>query len=177
LPQARLSPQNLNQIVNESLVLYREGHKNIEFTVNLEEQMPILEMDRDQMKRVLINLLENAVAALGAQSSPSATVAITTQYDSVLRIARCIVADNGPGIPTGVRDRVFDPYFSTKDGGTGLGLAIAKRIVDDHNGFIRVFRNTPVGSRFVIELPAVATSVSMAVATSLEHDREDPPTV
>jgi two-component system, NtrC family, nitrogen regulation sensor histidine kinase NtrY len=176
LPQARLSPQNLNQIVEESLVLYREGHKNIEFSVNLEQTLPLLEMDRDQMKRVLINLLENAVAALGSQSSPSATVAITTQYDSVLRIARCIVADNGPGIPTEVRDRVFDPYFSTKDGGTGLGLAIAKRIIDDHNGFIRVFKNTPVGSRFVIELPAVSLNAS-TVATPLEHDREDLPTV
>ncbi len=175
LPQARLSPQNLNQIVEESLVLYREGHKNIEFKMNLEGAMPLLEMDRDQMKRVLINLLENAVAALG-QSSPSATVAITTQYDSVLRIARCSVADNGPGIPTEVRDRVFDPYFSTKDGGTGLGLAIAKRIIDDHNGFIRVFKNTPVGSRFVIELPAVSMNASTA-ATPLENDREDLPIV
>jgi len=173
LPQARLSPQSLNQVVEESLVLYREGHKNINFGVNLESRMPLLDMDRDQMKRVLINLLENAVAALGkkAHAGQPSTVAITTQYDSVLRIARCIVADNGPGIPNEVRDRVFDPYFSTKDGGTGLGLAIAKRIIDDHNGFIRVFKNTPVGSKFVIELPAVAVSASTE-ATALSDDRE-----
>jgi two-component system nitrogen regulation sensor histidine kinase NtrY len=170
LPQVRLSPQDLNQIIEESLVLYREGHKNIHFTVQLDSKMPSVDVDRDQMKRVFINLLENSVAALQGQSSSSRCVAITTQYDSVLRIARCIVADNGPGIPLEVRDRVFDPYFSTKDGGTGLGLAIAKRIIDDHSGFIRVFKNNPTGSKFVIELPALVVAATVAAGSKQNEE-------
>jgi two-component system, NtrC family, nitrogen regulation sensor histidine kinase NtrY len=160
LPQARLSSNDLNLIVEESLVLYQEAHKDIDFQVNLDRQMPLFDMDRDQMKRVLINLFENAVAAVHQNPPRPATVAISTQYDSVLRIARCTVADNGPGIQPEIRDRIFDPYFSTKEHGTGLGLAIVKRIVDDHSGFIRVFRNAPAGSKFVIELPVISRSAN-----------------
>jgi two-component system nitrogen regulation sensor histidine kinase NtrY len=161
LPQARLSPFSLNQVVEESLVLYREGHKNIEFKLDLDRNLPLLDMDRDQMKRVLINLLENAVAALTDMKDGLGTVAISTQYDSVLKIARCVVADNGLGVPNEIRDRIFEPYISTKEGGTGLGLAITKRIIDDHNGFIRVFKNNPTGSKFVIELPAITRSAEV----------------
>jgi two-component system nitrogen regulation sensor histidine kinase NtrY len=160
LPQARLAPNDLNQIVEEALVLYREGHKNISFAVSLDSRLPHFDMDRDQMKRVLINIFENAVAAVNVGEGGSGSVAISTQYDSVLRIARCIVADNGPGIPNEIRDRIFEPYFSTKAGGTGLGLAIVKRIVDDHSGFIRVFKNAPTGSKFVIELPAITRATT-----------------
>ena len=160
LPQARLSPNDLNQIVEESLVLYREGHKNIDFTLQLDKTLPLFDLDREQMRRVLINLLENAVAAVSPNPGRPATVAISTQYDNVLRIARCAVADNGSGIPPEIREHVFEPYFSTKDGGTGLGLAIVKRIIDDHSGFIRVFKNFPFGSRFVIELPATLRTVN-----------------
>ncbi len=158
LPQAHLTPNDLNQIVEESLVLYKEGHKNITFNLTLDFHLPNFDLDRDQMKRVLINLLENAVAAVNSIST-FAIVAISTQYDSVLRIARITVADNGPGISSEIRDRIFEPYFSTKENGTGLGLAIVKRIIDDHNGFIRVFKNAPAGSKFVVELP-VTTRVT-----------------
>lgn len=172
LPQAQLFPNDLNQIVEESLVLYKEAHKDIQFVVNLDRQTPQFDMDKDQMKRVLINLFENAVAAVTTRTSSSnpPTVAISTQYDSVLRIARCTVADNGPGIPPEIRDRIFDPYFSTKDSGTGLGLAIAKRIIDDHSGFIRVFKNTPGGSKFVIELPVISR-----VATGIPSQTQSKP--
>jgi len=155
LPQAHLAPHDFNQVVEAALVLYREGHKNIQFSVSLDPKLPAFDIDHDQMKRVLINIFENAVAAVSSNQSQTGSVAISTQYDSVLRIARCIIADNGPGIPNEMRDRIFEPYFSTKTSGTGLGLAIVKRIVDDHSGFIRVFKNTPSGSKFVIELPAI----------------------
>ncbi|MCC6277457.1 MAG: PAS domain S-box protein [Oligoflexia bacterium] len=155
MPQALPMPNNLNDIVSESLVLFKEGHKNIQFTAQLDPQLPVFDFDREQIKRALLNLLSNAVAAL--EGKVGGSVAITTQYDSVLRIARCTVADNGVGIPVEVRDRVFEPYFSTKPSGTGLGLAIVKRIVDDHQGFVRVYQNQPEGVRFVIELPANAT--------------------
>ena len=138
--------------MGETIVLYNEGHKNITFDVQLDPAIPQFDLDRDQMRRVLINLLENAVSAVESTQKPG-SVAILTHYDSVLRIARLTVADTGPGIPSEIRERVFEPYFSTKESGTGLGLAIVKRIIDDHNGFIRVFKNNPIGSKFVIELP------------------------
>lgn len=154
MPQASLVPNDLNQIVEESLVLYQQGHKEIQFKKEIDTTVPLFDLDREQVKRVLINLLENAVAAVETNQNRGREVAISTHYDSVLRIVRLSVADNGSGIQSDIRDRIFEPYFSTKDSGTGLGLAIVKRIIDDHHGFIRVFRNSPWGSKFVIELPA-----------------------
>ena len=171
LPQASPSPNDLNQIVEESLVLYQQGHRDIKFSLQLDRQMPAFDMDRDQLKRVLINLFENAVAAVSDCKDPS--VAISTQYDSVLKIARCSVVDNGPGISGEIRDRIFEPYFSTKEGGTGLGLAIAKRIIDDHNGFIRVFRNSPMGAKVTIELPAITRVSTIEGIKSKDQMSED----
>jgi two-component system nitrogen regulation sensor histidine kinase NtrY len=107
-------------------------------------------LDREQIKRVLINLLDNAVAAIdGAEG----LVEIVTGHDPALQVARLEVADNGVGIRPEDRGRLFEPYFSTKRTGTGLGLAIVSKIVADHNGYIRVRDNEPRGTRFVIELP------------------------
>jgi two-component system nitrogen regulation sensor histidine kinase NtrY len=175
LPQAVLTPNDLNKIIEEALVLYKEGHRNIVFQVKLDPSIPKFDMDALQIKRVMINLFENAVAAVSGRKDPS--IAISTQYDSVLKIVRCNVSDNGPGIQSEIRDRIFEPYFSTREGGTGLGLAIAKRIIDDHNGFIRVFKNSPTGIRFTFELPAV-TSIAATIETKSEDFalEEYPPT-
>jgi len=105
------------------------------------------------MKRVFSNLIDNAVAACLGSKLEAPKVSITSKFDAELKILRIIVADNGPGIPTGDRQRVFEPYYSTKESGTGLGLAIVKRIIEDHNGFIRVMANDSRGTRMVIELP------------------------
>jgi two-component system nitrogen regulation sensor histidine kinase NtrY len=157
LPQANPAPNDVNGLIQESVVLFQEGHKQISFDLKLDHQIPLFDVDREQMKRVFINLLDNAVAAVQDLTGPK-QITISTVYDPVLRIARLVVADNGPGIPAEIRDRVFEPYFSTKEAGTGLGLAIVKRIIDDHSGFIRVFKNSPTGSRFVIELPVIMRS-------------------
>lgn len=176
MPQAHLSPNDLNQIVEESLVLYQEGHKNIQFVVNLDKQIPLFDVDSEQMKRALINLFENAVAAVEGMKNKTPTIAISTHYDSVLRIARCTMADNGAGIPHEIRDRIFDPYFSTKEHGTGLGLAIVKRIIDDHSGFIRVFKNVPSGAKFVIELPVTTrTNIVARGSEDLSQGKEGVP--
>ncbi len=155
LPQAQLVPNDLNNILQETLFLYQEGHKNIEFKLSLDPNLPVFDIDKDQIKRVCINLIENAVAAVEPVVLGSAQVDISTRYDNVLKIALMEIADNGHGVLPEVRDRIFEPYFSTKEQGTGLGLAIVKRIVDDHSGFIRVYKNTPKGTRFVVELPAI----------------------
>jgi two-component system nitrogen regulation sensor histidine kinase NtrY len=96
-----------------------------------------------------MNLIDNATAAAGAEGK----VEIYSKYEPVLRIASISVCDNGPGISPQDRERIFDPYFTRKQGGTGLGLTIVSAIVADHNGFIRVKGNNSGGACFIIELP------------------------
>jgi two-component system nitrogen regulation sensor histidine kinase NtrY len=164
LPAASLRPSRLDAIVREALALYREAHKSIAFRFDEANDLPVLDLDADQMKRVLINLFENAVAAIlgdaapaaagaGPAAAPAGEITVTTRYDAERRVARLEVADSGCGIPADIRPRLFEPYFSTKKNGTGLGLAIVSTIVADHNGYIRVKDNEPRGTRFVIELP------------------------
>jgi two-component system nitrogen regulation sensor histidine kinase NtrY len=141
MPAAKPQPNDLNEIINEAVSLYAEAHRNISITFVPDEKVPGLLLDRDQIKRVLINLLENAVRS---------------SYNQELKMVSFSVADNGQGIPPADRPRLFEPYFSTKKAGTGLGLSIVSTIVTDHNGFIRVKENAPQGTRFVIELPATS---------------------
>ena len=108
--------------------------------------LPTIEADGDQLKRALLNLVDNAVEA-GASE-----VVIVTGWDGGEHV-RIVVTDNGPGIPDDLRDRVFLPYFSTKTTGMGLGLPIVHQIVSDHGGRIRVEDHPPRGTRFTIELP------------------------
>ncbi|MDY6851103.1 MAG: ATP-binding protein [Thermodesulfobacteriota bacterium] len=149
MPEADPAPNDLAEIVEETLVLYHEGHKDVEFVLNKNPDLPIFNLDREQMKRVLINLLDNAVAAVDGKGR----IEINLAFDKLLKIARLEIADNGPGISPADKTRLFEPYFSTKKSGTGLGLAIASSIVADHNGFVRVQDNHPRGTRFIIELP------------------------
>jgi len=149
LPAAELTANNLNDIVKEALFLYKEGHKGIRFEFR-QGEIPSLELDRDQIKRVLINLLDNAVAAVEENTGE---IRIATTYSPSAGIVLLEVADNGSGLAPEVRARIFEPYFSTKKEGTGLGLAIVSAIVADHRGHIRVRPNEPRGTRFIIELP------------------------
>ena len=112
--------------------------------------MPALRLDRDQFRQVIINLLENSVQAIGPEGGE---ISIRLSYDSALKIARLECADTGHGIAPENRQRVFEPYYSTKAKGTGLGLAIVSSIIADHNGFIRVRGNEPRGTVFTVELP------------------------
>ncbi len=150
LPQAEPAPTDLAALVSDTLVLYEQAHKGIGFSLRREGEFPNLSLDREQMKRVLINLLDNAVDSLEGAGE----ITVELSYDPILKMARIEVRDTGPGISPEDKLRLFEPYFSTKKTGTGLGLAICSAIVADHNGFIRVRDNTPRGSRFIIELPA-----------------------
>lgn len=153
-PEVNPQANNLNEAVTEVLSLFQQAHPGIDFRVQLEPRVPVFEFDREQINRVLMNLLDNAVAALaGFPPGPGRRIGLATHYNEGLQIAALEVADNGPGMIEEVRNRVFEPYFSTKEGGTGLGLAIAKRIVNDHDGFIRVHSSPGEGTRFLIELP------------------------
>ncbi len=149
MPASQPAPNCLNEIVAETLVLYQEGHKDITFTFRPDPDLPIFNIDREQMKRALINLLENAVAAVDHDGS----VDLSTSYNPSLQMATLAVSDNGCGIPAEDKPRLFEPYFSTKKSGTGLGLTIVSTIVADHNGYIRVKDNQPRGTSFIVELP------------------------
>jgi len=150
MPAANPVPSNLNSIIKETLVFYQEAHKNIDFGFDSGEDIPVLDLDRDQMRRVMINLFENAIAAI----DNGGEIRVQTEYNQELKMVSISVCDNGLGIPQEAKARLFEPYFSTKKAGTGLGLAIVNNIIADHNGYIRVKDNEPRGTRFIIELPA-----------------------
>ena len=149
LPGLRLKPGQLGPVLEEVVALYQEGHPEIEFKLEL-DGLPEFEFDPDQLKRAIINLIDNAIESLEGRAG---TITITASYFPERNIIRIVVADTGRGIPPSERDRVFEPYYSTRPRGTGLGLAIVQRIIYDHHGTIRLEDNQPRGTRFIIELP------------------------
>jgi two-component system nitrogen regulation sensor histidine kinase NtrY len=148
-PSADPSPNDLLEIINEAVALYREAHPQVAFNIDVGDTIPEMNLDRQQIKQAMINLIENAVSAMKAQG----TISITLTHDSILNMVRLEVMDDGPGINDEDKTRLFEPNFSTKKGGMGLGLTIVSSIVSDHNGMIRVQDNLPKGAKFVIELP------------------------
>jgi two-component system, NtrC family, nitrogen regulation sensor histidine kinase NtrY len=150
MPAIQPEPNDLNGIIRETLTLYQEAHRGVAFIFTPDNNLPQLKIDRDQIKRVVINLLENAVAAMEEKG----TIEISSHYDPELKMADFRISDDGPGIPSEDRSRLFEPYFSTKKTGTGLGLAIVNSVIADHGGFVRVKNNVPRGACFVVELPA-----------------------
>lgn len=154
LPEVNPAPNQLNEMLAEVVTLYRQAHPSIEFQYAPEDRLPVFPFDRDPMKRVMINLFDNAVAALTGPEAPRhPKIRVETHYNDELKMAVIQTEDNGPGMADDVRERAFEPYFSTKSGGTGLGLAIVKSIVNDHDGFVRVHSTPGQGTRFQIELP------------------------
>lgn len=149
LPQLTLTPQNLNLLVQEALALYQEVQPRVTLKFNPDPDLPPVMVDREQLKRALQNLVDNALASI----SDTGTITLTIKGDLKAEKVCLEVADTGSGIPLRDKARVFEPYFSTKRGGTGLGLAIVHSIVTGHDGQIRVEDNEPQGSRFIIELP------------------------
>jgi two-component system nitrogen regulation sensor histidine kinase NtrY len=149
MPSANPEPSDIRQIINEAMSLYREAHREVKMAFQDSQGVPEFNLDREQIKRVIINLLDNAIEAIDGDGE----VTINLDYDEALQIVKVEVADNGVGISPEHEMRLFEPYFSTKKQGTGLGLAIANTIINDHNGFIRVQENKPKGTIFIIELP------------------------
>jgi two-component system nitrogen regulation sensor histidine kinase NtrY len=149
MPAVTPTPNDLNEIINSSLILFKEAHRDIRFHFFPDPHLPIFKVDRDQMKRVFINILDNAVAAVDG----GGVIEIEVKYDPSLQMVTLEVRDNGCGIPDEDKTKLFEPYFSTKKAGTGLGLAIVSAIISDHNGYIRVRDNHPTGTKFIIDLP------------------------
>jgi two-component system nitrogen regulation sensor histidine kinase NtrY len=155
LPQARPVLGSLSKCIEEAMVIFRQSHPQVELSVENDPTVPDFKFDADQVKRVLMNLIDNAIAACLSGTNPIKRVSVQTKYDGALKILRLTVSDTGAGIPQNLRTRVFEPYYSTKEGGTGLGLAIVKRIIEDHSGFIRALANDAEGggAKMLIELP------------------------
>jgi two-component system nitrogen regulation sensor histidine kinase NtrY len=149
MPAPRAVPTDLHALVEDALSLYRGLFTEVEIRPHFARALPRVNVDPEQLRRVVINVVDNAIEAIDRRG----TIDIETQHDAVNNLARVVVADNGPGIPAAERDKLFLPYYSTKQRGSGLGLAIVRRIVVEHGGNIEVTDNTPSGTRFVIELP------------------------
>lgn len=149
MPAARPTVNNINSIIHEAILLYNSAHKDIVFNEDLNDVIPEINIDREQIKRVFINLFKNAVEAVNGNGQ----VWVKTGFDDKHRLLNIEIADNGVGVPAEDRDKLFIPYFSRKKTGTGLGLAIVNRIISDHNGKITVNENSPKGTKFIIELP------------------------
>jgi two-component system nitrogen regulation sensor histidine kinase NtrY len=149
LPAANLVPSALHEVVEQALSLYEGLFSAVRLERSFDPELPALQLDPDQVKRALINLVDNAIEAMERKG----TVKITTEYDRARSLALLRVADDGPGVPPENRERLFEPHFSTKKRGSGLGLAIVSRIVQEHHGAVRVDENRPRGAVFVLELP------------------------
>jgi two-component system nitrogen regulation sensor histidine kinase NtrY len=150
MPALSPKPTELARLLEGVVVLYRESHPALAIRAEFSPDVPPLEVDPDQIKRAVLNLVDNAVEAVGG----SGDVLVQTVWLPATRRVHIIVADNGPGIATEDRERLFVPYFSTKATGMGLGLPIVHQIISDHGGTISVEDNPPRGTRFVVELPA-----------------------
>jgi two-component system nitrogen regulation sensor histidine kinase NtrY len=149
MPEVTPEPVAFEKVVESVLALY-QGHTRVQWEVDSDVGLGTVRVDPEQMRRALINLIDNAVAAMNGQG----TIRITTRAHAGPGSLHIEVADTGPGIAAADRGKLFEPSFSTKRRGTGLGLAIVHRVVTEHNGTIRVEENTPKGARFVIEIPA-----------------------
>jgi two-component system nitrogen regulation sensor histidine kinase NtrY len=156
LPNAKLEPASLNEVIVNALKLYNERLDDIRLETRLTDELPPVMLDTEQIKRVLVNLIDNSAEALAAMNSASndRRITVSTRELPERFAVELTIADTGPGISVADRERIFDPYFSTRKRGTGLGLAIVSRIVAEHQGRIRVQENQPTGARFIIELPA-----------------------
>jgi len=154
-PSARPHPADLNTIVENSLALFAGRMQNIRVVRKLAAGLPLVLADPEALKRALSNLIDNAAEAM--QDSLLRELHLSTRLLESGMVELC-VADTGPGLNDDMRERLFLPYFSTKQRGTGLGLSIAAQIMQEHQGSIRAERNVPAGAKFILEL-RTATSV------------------
>lgn len=152
MPPARLEAADLSEVITQTARLYEERLDGVELQLALGEKLPPAMLDLEQMKRVFVNLIDNALEALPAEL-PQRRVTITAKHDPTRDLLIATVSDTGEGIPADDVKRLFQPYFSTRGRGTGLGLAIVSRIITEHGGRVYAEPNTPNGARFVIELP------------------------
>lgn len=169
-PSAKPHPADLNTIVENSLALFTGRLGTIRVRCSLAQNLPLVLADPEALKRALSNLIDNAAEAM--QNSLLRELHLSTRLlpSGLIELS---VADTGPGVTDEMRERLFLPYFSTKQRGTGLGLSIAAKILQEHHGSIRVERNLPAGARFILELrPATDAGEATEASSSTIQSRE-----
>jgi nitrogen fixation/metabolism regulation signal transduction histidine kinase len=166
-PASQPQPSDINSIVNQALAMFDGRLDGIRVERFLASDLPPVQADPDAMKRAIANLVDNAAEAM--QSSLLKEIHISTALIGERDSVEITVADTGHGVTSEVKEKLFLPYFSTKKRGTGLGLAIVSRIVEDHHGSIRVEENSPVGTRFTVELPLAQDMAAAAGQQNANH--------
>lgn len=156
MPHPRMELSDLNDVIRQAALLYEDRLDGIDLCLALAEELPPAMLDREQIKRVFVNLTDNALEALNSLSGQR-RVTISTRHDAARDLLLARVEDTGEGISGGDFRRLFQPYFSTRGRGTGLGLAIVERVVTEHGGRIYAEANQPRGAKFVLELPTAVS--------------------
>jgi len=159
-PVARLAPAEPNGIVRRALDVFQGRLDDVTIHTDFAPGLPLIKADAELLQRVIVNLIDNAAEAM--EGSSARHLDLATRFRAEHDTVEITVADSGHGISPEDKEKLFLPYFSTKDRGTGLGLAIACRIVAEHHGLMRAEDNAPVGTRFVIELPAAEAAAALA---------------
>jgi two-component system, NtrC family, nitrogen regulation sensor histidine kinase NtrY len=155
LPNVKLENGNVNDIVQQSVAVYEDRLNDVKLKIDLAKDLPNAMIDEEQLRRVFVNLIENAIEAFdGVQTEKR--ILVRTRHDEKTDLIVAEVSDNGNGIKPQDFQKLFQPYFSTKGRGTGLGLAIVQRIIIEHGGKIRAVSNQPRGAKFIIELPVTS---------------------
>jgi nitrogen fixation/metabolism regulation signal transduction histidine kinase len=162
-PASRPQPASLNNLVEAALIMFNGRLEGIHVRTELAHDLPAVMADPEAIKRAVANLVDNAAEAM--QDALLKEITISTALVASRDAVELVVSDTGQGVSRDLKERLFLPYFSTKQRGTGLGLAIVSRIVEDHRGSIRVEENKPVGSRFVVELPVAVETISAPAAS------------
>jgi two-component system nitrogen regulation sensor histidine kinase NtrY len=169
-PSARLAAEDLNTIVAGAVDLFRDRLEGIALKTDFAASLPPVRADRELLRRVVANLIDNAAESM--EGSKIRRLSVATRIDAERETVEIEVADSGHGISPEDKEKLFLPHFSTKDRGTGLGLAIASRIIAEHNGTIHVEDNLPTGAKFVIRFP-VAEVPSAASTIETASDQAD----
>ena len=156
IPEVSLTEGNLYPLLEELVVMFRTSHPRIEWLLDIPSPLPDMPLDAEAMHRVLLNLMGNAAEALGGETAaPGAKVVIRAELDARRENLRVEIEYNGPGLPEEDAAKLFEPYYSRKQGGTGLGLSIVRALVQDHGGSI-IARNAPHGGALIrMEFPLV----------------------
>jgi len=151
MPKVELRPADLRQLIDQTVLLFRGIFSQVEIEADLSPDIPAsVQLDPEQMKRVLINIFDNAIEAMDKKGK----ILVRAVYEKKQQQVSIEISDTGPGISIDDKTKLFLPYFSTKKKGTGLGLAIVNQIIREHNGSIRAENVQPTGAKFTIQLPA-----------------------
>ncbi len=167
-PAANPKPTDLNAVVESTLALFAGRLEGMEIRLHLTPHLPRVMADAEALKRAVSNLIDNAAEAM--RQSLLRVLTVQTGWNEAQTMAEIVIADTGHGITDETRERLFLPFFSTRKRGTGLGLSIAAKIVQEHQGSIRVEKNSPAGARFIVEIPLAEGSASQEMSPTATNE-------